>query len=216
MSTGPQSRAAAEGATPATVFDETSYTVARNYAEALLNVAAKDGQVDSVLDELDEFVADVLGPDRAYAAVLTAPTVPVGDRDRILAQAFGGQASSLLLRFLRVLNARGRLALLPQVARLARDEWDRRQGRVHVTVRSAVALDEGQQAALRERLGRLAGGTPVVHWEVAPGLIGGLVVQVGDRVYDASVRDRLRQLRRQLVEEKAHQLQSRRAAFTTP
>jgi F-type H+-transporting ATPase subunit delta len=214
MSTGPQSRAAAEAAIPATVFDETSVTVARNYAEALVNVADKDGQVDAALDELDEFVADLLGPDRPYARVLTSPTIPTADKDRILSEAFRDQASPLLLRFLRVLNQHGRLALLPQVARLARDLWDRRQNRVHVTVRSAVPLDDSQQAALRERLGRMVAATPIVHWRVDPELIGGLVVQVGDQVYDTSIRDRLRQLRRRLVEEKAHELQSRREAFS--
>jgi F-type H+-transporting ATPase subunit delta len=216
MSTGPHSRAAAEAAIPATVFDEASYTVARNYAEALVNVAAKDGQVDAVLDELDEFVADMFGPDRPYARVLVAPTIPTADKDRILVQAFQGQASSILMRFLRVLNGHGRLALLPQVARSARDLWDRRQNRVHVTVRSAAPLDEAQQGTLRDRLGRMIAATPVVHWQVDPDLIGGLVVQVGDQVYDASIRNGLRQLRRRLVEDKVYELQARREAFSSP
>jgi len=109
-----------------------------------------------------------------------------------------------VVRFLRVLNRHGRLGLLATVTRQARATLDRRNNRKPVTVRSAVSLDEGQQSALRDRLASMLQATPVITLEVDPSLIGGLVVQVGDEVYDASVRNRLQQLRGRLTERRTH------------
>jgi F-type H+-transporting ATPase subunit delta len=215
MSAGPQDRGAAEAAVPATVFDDDTPEVTRSYAEAFVNAAAKEGRADAALDELDELVDDVIRPNRDYARWLVSPSLRPAQRDRILVEAFEGRALPIVVRFLRVLNDHGRLGLLGPVARQARASWDRRQNRRPVTVRSAAPLDEGQQAALRDRLGRMLGGaTPVVTWQVDPGLIGGLVVQVGDDRYDASVRSRLDQLRRRLVEGKAHEVQARRDSYS--
>ncbi|HEV3120667.1 MAG TPA: F0F1 ATP synthase subunit delta, partial [Isosphaeraceae bacterium] len=83
-------------------------------------------------------------------------------------------------------------------------------------VRSASPLDDAQQAALRERLAQLTGATPILHVELDRSLIAGLVVQIGDHVYDASVRNRLQQLRRRLMEGKTHEIQSRRDHFSSP
>ena len=119
-----------------------------------------------------------------------------------------GRTLEPVIRFLRVLNRHGRLGILPSVIRQARATLDRRMNRKAVTVRSAVPLDEAQQAALRDRLATMIHATPVVALEVDPSLIGGLVVQVGDAVYDASVRNRLERLRGRLSERKTHEIQS--------
>ena len=124
------------------------------------------------------------------------------------------QAQPIVVNFLRVLNRHGRLAALGPITRAARAAWDRRQNRRPVSVRSAVPLDEAQVATLRERLGRMLQATPVLSLVVDPALIGGLVVQVGDDVYDASVRNQLAQLRQRLMEGKTHEIQGRRDHFS--
>jgi F-type H+-transporting ATPase subunit delta len=106
--------------------------------------------------------------------------------------------------------------MLGSVIRQARATLDRRQNRKPVTVRSAVPLDEGQVAAVVEKLSKMVHATPVITLEVDPSLIGGLVVQVGDDVYDASVRTRLERLRGRLIERKTHEIQSRRDHFSYP
>lgn len=196
-----------------TVFDGESFEVVLNYAQALVNVAEAQGQTSEVLDELDEFVADVLEANPQFAELLSTPSVAAHDKDRILAGTFGGRASETLVRFLRVLNKHGRLGLVAPIARQARALWDRSQNRIPVTVRSAVPLGEEQRSSLYERLGRMIAATPVVDYRVDPSLIGGLVVQVGDEVYDASVRSRLQSLRKQLVEGRVRDLQGRRHEY---
>ncbi|MDR3635083.1 MAG: ATP synthase F1 subunit delta [Isosphaeraceae bacterium] len=197
-----------------TVFDEVSVELSRTYAEALVGAAEGQGQVEAALEELDAIVAEVLVPYPKFAALLASQLLAQKDKDRILVDTFEGRALPLVLQFLRVLNRHGRLGLLIPVARAARAIWDHRQNRRPVSVRSAVPLDDAQLADLRDRLGRLLSATPILKLTVDPSLIGGLIVQAGDDVYDASVRRRLEQLRQRLTEGKTHEIQSRRDYFS--
>ncbi len=197
-------------------LDDESIAVARRYAEALVDAAEKDGGAGPALEELVEIEEDVLKPYPRFAEILGSSRVPIAEKDRILLQLFDGRASGLVLRFLRVLNRHGRLDLLRAVQREARAIWDRRNRRIPVEVRSAVPLDEGQLQSLRDRLARLVAGTPILNVSTDPTLIGGLVVQVGDTLYDASVKSRLAQLRHRLIEGKTHEIQSRRDQFSYP
>jgi F-type H+-transporting ATPase subunit delta len=197
-----------------TVLDDVAPELTRSYAEALVNVAQKGDDPSALLDELDELVADVFVANRRFASMLGSPALSVKDKDRILSETFGGRASDTLAKFLRVLNQHDRLDLLGPVSRKAREILDRRLNRRPVSVRSAVALDDSQQSALRDRLAAMLGATPVLSLAVDPSLIGGLVIQVGDDVYDASVKSRLEKLRQGLIEGKTHEISSRRDHFS--
>ncbi len=195
-------------------LDDESLAVARRYAEAFVDAAEKEGGAQPLLDELAEVEEDILKPNPRFAQVLASDRVPEAEKDRILVQLFEGRASGFLLRFLRVLNRHGRLGLMGPVLREGRAIWDRRNRRIPVRVRSAVPLDEGQMQSLRDRLTHLVAGTPILSVSTDPTLIGGLVVQVGDTLYDASVKSRLAQLRHRLIEGKTHEIQSRRDQFS--
>lgn len=212
MSTAPQTRQAPEAAIPRTVLDDTAVAGARSYADALLNVAAKDGQAEAVVGELEEVLDDVLRPNPGFAALLTGPAMGAEQKDALLVRLFEGRARPVVTRFLRVLNRHGRLDLLETIVRQARAEIDRRHNRRRVHVRTAAPLDEGHQAALHDRLGRMLRAEPVIEYAVDPELIGGLVVQVGDEVYDASVRSQLERMRREIVEGRVHEVRRRFAA----
>jgi F-type H+-transporting ATPase subunit delta len=196
-----------------TVLDADEVGV-RNYADALLGVAEAAGDAGPVLDELEEFLGDVWDDQPQLAALLQSPAVAAAEKDRILTQALEGRAHPTVLRFLRVLNRHNRMAWLPGAVRRARASWERKQGRRAAIVTSAVPLDEGQLAALAERLRPILGATPALQARVDPAILGGLVVQAGDYVLDASVRTRtLEGLRRRLVDEKVHELRNLREAL---
>jgi F-type H+-transporting ATPase subunit delta len=203
-----------DGFIPETVFNPIAPELTRNYAEALLN--ASGDQVNAVVEELEEIETEVLQAQPRFASILASPSVSIVDKDRILVDTFEGRALPMLVQFLRVLNRHGRLGMLRSVILQARATLDRRQNRKPVTVRSAVPLDEGQKEAVLARLASMVNATPVITLEVDPSLIGGLVVQVGDDVYDASVRTRLERLRGRLLERKTHEIQSRRDHFSYP
>jgi F-type H+-transporting ATPase subunit delta len=195
-----------------TVFDESTAEHAKTYADALINAAGKDA--GAAVEELEEIVTDVLHGQPRFAEILGPLGPAIAEKDRILVEVFEGRALPTIVKFLRVLNRHGRLGLLEQVAHQARLAWDRKQGRRPVLVRSAIPLDDAQKAALEGRISALIGATPQLKLEVDPSLIAGLVVQVGDDVYDASVRTRLQQLRDRLIERKSHEIQSRRDHFS--
>ena len=193
-----------------TVFEEGAEEIAHSYATALLNVAESSNEVELLLDELDEFVTDIFQNQPVFAGLLSEGISDAQRRDQLLVTTFEGRAHPTLLKFLRVLNRRDRLGLVPLVARTARAIWHRQNNRIPVTIRSAVALEADQRALLQERLVSLAGGaTPMITEEVQPELIGGLVVQIGDQLYDASIRNQLRRMHEILLRSRAGELRSR-------
>ena len=140
------------------VLDEAAGERARPYAEALLNAAETEGDVDAVLDDMDEIVRGVLHAFPRFAEMLSAPSLAATEKDRILVETFQGGASEIVVRFLRVLNRHGRLNLIAPVALEARAIWDRRQNRKAVEVRSAVPLDDDQKRGVADRLAGWIGG----------------------------------------------------------
>ena len=195
-------------------YDSRSSELARIYADALVGAAEKSGEAEDVIGELEAIRDFVQTKFPTFAVMMGSPLRSPAEKDRIIVQAFEGHAMPTSLKFLRVLNRHGRLELLGPVVEAARATWDRRRNRKPVTVRSAVPLTEEQINAIRDRLAHSLKGTPVISVVVDPSLLGGIVVQVGDDVYDASVRNRLEQLRQRLIEGKTHEIQSRRDHFS--
>ncbi len=203
-----------QGPKASSPFDEGSSELARTYAEALVNAAETAGNAEDVLDELDAIREFVTTKFPTFSEMMSSPIRNQADRDRVITKAFEGRALETSVRFLRVLNRHGRLGLLAPILRRARATWDRRQNRRPVIVRSAVPLSDAQRDAIRNRLAGSLNATPILHIEIEPSLLGGLVIQIGDDVYDASVRNRLEQLRKRLIEGKTHEIQSRRDHFS--
>jgi F-type H+-transporting ATPase subunit delta len=173
--------------------------IARVYADALAGLAARDGNAAEVGAELSGFVDQVLGKDPQAGAFFASPAVTRKTRAPVLAAALKGNVSPLVANFLGVLNQNNRLDLLGAIAAAYRDLLDQRAGRVRVVVRSAVPLSDEQQADLRRTLADSLQKEPVLRLHTDPELLGGMVVQVGDKVYDSSVRSRLEALRTQLT-----------------
>ncbi len=204
----------ASGSRSGSVFDDIAPELTRNYAEALLG--AGGDQAEAVVIELEAIRVEILDQHPKFSAILASPSVSIEAKDRILTETLEGKTLDPVIRFLRVLNRHGRLGILPSVILQARTTLDRRLNRKAVTVRSATPLDEAQQSTLRDRLASMIHASPAITLEIDPSLIGGLVVQVGDAVYDASVRNRLERLRGRLIERKTHEIQSRRDHFSHP
>jgi F-type H+-transporting ATPase subunit delta len=173
--------------------------IARVYAESLLAVATEQGQAEAIGDEMEAMVRDVLDPNPQVAAFLGFPAISRRRRGPILEAALKGNVSPLLERFIEVLNQNNRLNFFRSVVAAYRDLLDERAGRVRVVVRSAVPLTADQQAELRKTLAASLKKEPVLALRTEPELLGGMVVQVGDKVYDTSVRTRLDALRAQLI-----------------
>jgi F-type H+-transporting ATPase subunit delta len=198
---------------PATVFDDATQHVAHVYAEALLNAARKAGQAEDVVENLDALVNDVFPRDRYLEAFLTSRAVGRERKAQALRAAFQGRAGDLFLNFLLALNDHDRLDALRAIAATAREIYEERTGLMRVQVRSAVPLPDDQRDKLRNELKTQYGRDPVLETRVDPELLGGMTVQVGDVLYDASIRTRLERIRNHLIESSSHAIQSQRDRF---
>lgn len=204
----------AEAETPdvgGTVFDTHAVEIARSYAQAFLNLVEEGQRGEPLLAELEELIADVWHAEPEFATLLAGASLRAERREELLGEILDGRADELLGRFVRVVNRRGRLELLPQIAREARVYWDRRHRIVEVEVTSAVPLDEAHKAAILERLGvAMPGRTARLSTKIDPDILGGLVLQIGDRMLDASVRTRLRKVRDQMLMGRQREIKGRR------
>jgi F-type H+-transporting ATPase subunit delta len=186
------------------VLDPGDRRLAKVYAEALLDAAAKRNQMAEALAELDSLIDDVFGSQPEFEALLASGAVSRHHKAEVLHRAFDGRAGETFLNFLFVLNDHGRLGLLRGIRQEARALYDERMGRVPVVVRSAVPLQDDQRERLLQELRQTFGKEPILQAKVDPSLLGGLVVQVGDWLYDASVRTRLDNIRKYLIERGSH------------
>jgi F-type H+-transporting ATPase subunit delta len=195
------------------VLDVGSQRIARVYAEALLGAAGQGGRVKEILEEFDSLFEDVFRADREFEAFLASGAIGRRPKEEVIRNALGPRASEIFVNFLLVLNAHDRLDLLAGIRRAAHELDDERSGRMQVEVASAVPLADDQRERLRNELREAFRKEPVLATRVDPGLLGGLVVKVGDWLYDASVRTRLQDIRNQLIESSSHAIQTRRDRF---
>ena len=190
--------------------------IADVYAEALLGVGQDAGRVDALVAELDSVVDELLDAFADFEAVLSSALVRHEEKSALIDRVFAGRVSSEMVNFLKVLSRHGRLDCLRAIRRQAHRQYERMQGRVPVRVVSAVPLDDELAGYLRDHLRKIVGGEPMLEQVVDPDIIGGVVVRVGDTVYDGSIAAQLQYVRQQMIDRSAHEIQSRRDRFRYP
>jgi F-type H+-transporting ATPase subunit delta len=173
-------------------------TIARNYAEALLELGQKDGDLAKWGRLIDQ-MADAMTSDAKLAGFLASPRIAASEKNRLLGQALEGQVPPTFLKFLQALVRNRRQLLIPQVATEFHALVDVVENRVHAAVTVAREASEADQKLIAERLSKIVGKQVVPHFFVNPAVLGGLVVRVGDTVMDGSVRKRLARLKSQML-----------------
>jgi F-type H+-transporting ATPase subunit delta len=173
-------------------------TVAKNYAEALLAAAERLSQVEPI-GRLMDALAGAIQADETIAVVLDSPRVTKTVKIRLLAEALEDTAPPELIRFLGAVVRRGRQGLLQDIAQAYEGLVDVKENRVHAGVTLSVPADAGLQQRIVERLGKVLGKEVRAHFRPDPRILGGVVVRVGDRVYDGSLKRRLNLLRRRML-----------------
>ena len=170
-------------------------TAPRRYAEAAFQIASRDDSIETWRGELEGAAATV---DDQLMAVLANPALPLEQR----LDAAGGVFAKLsqpVRNIIFLLVRRGRIEQLPRVVEEFVRLDERRQGITHATATSAAPLTDLEVKALTARLEQMTGGRVALDTAVDESLLGGLIVRVGDRLIDGSVRGRLERLRNQLA-----------------
>ena len=173
-------------------------TIAKNYAEALLELAQRAGDLRA-WGEMIDTVANAVESDRRLRVFLESPRVSAKQKNEIIEKAYGPTLPRNFVRFLQALVSNRRQMLIPSIAHQYHDLVDQVEGRVHASVTLARPPEDRDREVVTAQLSRALGKTVVPHFHVNPEVLGGVVVRVGDTVLDGSVRRRLATLRGKML-----------------
>ena len=169
-------------------------TIARRYATALYEEAESLDIVDTVDDDIELLRASLSDSDELHR-FFQNPVISEEKKQNVVKALFGDRTHDLTQRFLGLLIKKDREGMVSAVADQYHDLRNELRGIVEATVKAAHDLDEEAQSALKDALENATGKRVVLHLEQDESLIGGVVVRIGDRVFDGSVRNKLDSLR---------------------
>lgn len=175
------------------------FAAAERYAKALFQLAKDQGDVAAIRTELHG-LGSLLEENEELREVLLQPLHPAAQRRAVLASvAEQLGASNFLKSFYSFLIDQRRLVDFAAIEEAYGELADADAGRTKAQVRSAAPLSDDQRTRLQSALGARAGGTVELELEIDPSLLGGVVAQIGDTVYDGSLKSQLQQLRASLA-----------------
>ncbi len=171
--------------------------LARVYGRSLFEVAQEHGKLDLLREQLGQF-ADALDGKRELATFFFSPYFSTQEKRDALGPVLV-DADPVLLNFLGVLIDNHRMPVIFRIRREFDRLWEDAHRRLPVEVTSAIELDERTLNQLSDDIGRRTGKEVRLTARVDPDILGGLVVRVGNSILDASIRNRLEQLRKQVA-----------------
>jgi F-type H+-transporting ATPase subunit delta len=173
-------------------------TIARNYAEALLELAKRAKDLRG-WGTLIASIADAMQRDQRLRAFLETPRVDAATKNEVLRKALADRAPSKFVRFVESVVTHRRQMLIPAISHEYMDLVDQAENRMHATVTVAKEVDDTTRQMIADRLSKVFDKTVVPHVTVDDRIIGGLVVRVGDTVMDGSVRRKLGILKQRML-----------------
>jgi F-type H+-transporting ATPase subunit delta len=171
--------------------------IAAVYARSLFEVAKEQGKLDKVHDELGEF-ADALNGSRELQVFLFSPYFSTAEKSEGLSRAVTG-ADETVINFVELLIEKHRTPAIFRVRAEFDALWEEENKLLPVTVTSAVELDESTVKQIGDQISEQTGRTVDLSARVEPDILGGIVVRVGNSILDASIRNRLENLRKQVA-----------------
>lgn len=171
--------------------------VAGVYARALFQVAAERDVLDTVRQQLGEFV-EAMSADRQVEIFFVSPYFSTSEKKDGLVRMIEG-ADETFMNFLETLIERGRMPEIAHIRARYEELWDAEMRLLPVEVTSAVTLDEATVRSIGERIGSETGNKVQLTTVVDPDMLGGIVLRVGNMILDGSIRNRLDQLRKEVA-----------------
>ena len=172
--------------------------LAQVYARALFEVAREQGKLDMLREQLAQF-AEALEGDRQLAIFFFSPYFSTAEKEQGLERMLEG-ADDSFVNFLRLLIEKHRMPVLFRIRAEYQRLWDAENKVLPVEITSAVELDPATTENLGNTIGERTGQKVTLAARVDPEIIGGIVVRVGNSILDASIRNRLEQLRRHVAQ----------------
>ncbi|EMI42644.1 ATP synthase F1 subunit delta [Rhodopirellula sp. SWK7] len=180
-----------ESVSQPTALDVGAEQLGKTYARALLGATQAEGSTDQVIEQLNELCDDALANSEQLRAAFASPRIDAGEKCRVLERMLAGSAHPTLLKFLKVMAGRHRLAYVNAVRDAVVKLHDEATGRLLVEVRTAVPMTDDLRDNVTHQLNVHFGKEVRLKEIVDPSVIGGMVIRVGDTVFDSSVASRL-------------------------
>ena len=196
-------------------LDPAAEKVARVYAQAILEAADRKNCRAEVLDELRTLATEVLPKVPNARFVFDSPRVSVEEKAALIDRISAGRLQPTTTHALHVLARHGRLGIVAEVADAARRLADEMAGRREAVLTTAIDLSEDQQRQVVADVEQRLGVSLAATFAVNPAMIGGLVVRVGDTVYDQSIASSLASLGGKLHRRTINEIQHGRDRLTS-
>lgn len=198
-----------------TVLDTGAEQLGKTYARALIGAAENAGVAEQVVQQLGTLVDDYLAGSEQLAAAFSSPRIDTEEKLRVIDRIFADEFHPILVKFLKVMAGRQRLGYVSAVRKAAEDIYDDMMGRVMAEVRTAIPLDDATRSQITAQICQKLNKDVRLIETVDPDLIGGIVVRVGDSVFDNSVANSLEKVARRARDGFSSQLLQKFSQFTS-
>lgn len=172
--------------------------LAQVYARSLFDAAKQAGKVDVLREQLAQF-ADAVNENRELQVFFFSPYFSTKEKQDSLHRLVL-DADEQLVNFLDLLIENHRMPVIFRIRRTFEHLWEQENRQLPVEITSAIELDESTTDSVAQRIGESTGQRVMLTTRVDPSIIGGIVVRVGNSILDASIRNRLEQLRRHVAQ----------------
>jgi F-type H+-transporting ATPase subunit delta len=170
--------------------------ISQRYAKALMDLAQERGKVPEVLEDIKGF--ERVAQNRDFYLLLQSPIVTADKKKDIVDKIFGGKISDITFGFINLCITKGREGVLPDMATAFINDYKQDKGIINIKVTTAAALSNDTLAAIKRKIIADVPHAKDVEVEtvIKPELIGGYIVEFGDKLYDASVTRQLEDLKK--------------------
>ena len=174
--------------------------IASRYAKSLLDLAKENGKLDRIKDDLSLFSQAV--ENRDLFLMIKSPIIKGNKKSSVFKAIFDGKIDTLTSAFFDIVIRKGREDLLPEIATSFVDQYNDLHGITTAHLTTATEIDDTLMATIKSKLSLLGASSDKVNLikKIDPSIIGGFILQVGDKLIDASVKTKLAKLKKELVD----------------
>lgn len=171
--------------------------LASRYAKSILDLSIEQDQLDAVLKDM-QYLNAVVSESRDFQLLLQSPIIKADKKKSIIDEVLSSKVSDLTMKFIHLMISKGRESNLTEIATAFQNQYNDLKMIKEVSVTTAVPMNEEVSAIVSRKAAELAPGKTVAIKEIVnPDIIGGFIIEIDDKLYDASVRKELNEIRKQ-------------------
>lgn len=174
------------------------FRAAARYAKSLIDLSIEKNLLEQIHADMKSFLS-VYKQNPALQALLKSPIITSDKKMAVLNKLFGQSFQKLTIQFFEIITRKNRAAYLDAIARSVISQYNDLKNIATATVKSAIALDKKTYDEIQNFIAKATGKNIELQTIVEPNLIGGIVIKIGDKLYDASIAGSLNKAKQELL-----------------